>query len=150
MDTTHDRDARLESAKTDYPIDWPHTTSRKRSGGIIASAGPTVVAALTEPDTQVRQATPCKSAEQPGGDSGRIPLKQCGLVRWLRNPARKRWSNTSCAAVRPGNLFGGLLEFHRAEPVFMPETDLLMATLLPVFVSLDSSARTPAAVGYPH
>lgn len=49
---------------------------------------------------------------------------------------------------RPVDLIDGLLELHRAGPVFMPEADSLMATLMPFFVGLDSTARTTAAVIY--
>lgn len=49
---------------------------------------------------------------------------------------------------RPVDLIDGLLELHRADPVFMPETDLMMATLMPFVVGLDTAASTTAAVIY--
>lgn len=49
---------------------------------------------------------------------------------------------------RPPDLIDGLLELHRADPVFMPETDLLMAALMLFLVGLDTAAKTTAAVIY--
>lgn len=49
---------------------------------------------------------------------------------------------------RPVDLIDGLLELHRADPMFMPETDLTMATLMPFIVGLDTAASTTASVIY--
>ena len=50
--------------------------------------------------------------------------------------------------ARPVDLIDGLLELHRIDPVFMPETDLMMATLMPFIVGLDTAASTVASVIY--
>ena len=49
---------------------------------------------------------------------------------------------------RPDDLIDSLLDLHRADPLFLPETDLAMAVLTPFIAALDTAASTTASMLY--